>query len=211
MNVYIDSNFVLEITLEQEQFAAASNIHMLAQMGRIQLVCPTLCIAEPLARLTQRRQERRVLRDDLKEHAKQLSRTGSHHEDVQKMEGVQDFLKNLDDLEAAKMRQFLISLLRHCRVLAIDEQVLSHTWLIQEDYDLEIQDALIAASVLIDLDRQGAPGSHSESIFVSRDSRAFAALKERLKPYNCSYIAKFTDAFSRINAKLTRPENPKPS
>ncbi len=43
MRVYVESNFVLELVLEQEQHQACEEILALAASRTIELVLPTLC------------------------------------------------------------------------------------------------------------------------------------------------------------------------
>jgi hypothetical protein len=47
MNVYVESNFVLEHALEQEECDSCSEIIQLASQGRITLSIPAFSLAEP--------------------------------------------------------------------------------------------------------------------------------------------------------------------
>jgi hypothetical protein len=47
MNVYVESNFVLEHALQQEEYDSCSEIIQLASQGRITLLIPAFSLAEP--------------------------------------------------------------------------------------------------------------------------------------------------------------------
>jgi predicted nucleic acid-binding protein len=50
MNVYVESNFVLELTLSQEQHESCEKILELCLTGPHSLVLPAFCIPESLLR-----------------------------------------------------------------------------------------------------------------------------------------------------------------
>ena len=54
MNVYVESNFVLELALLQEQHASCEALLRLCEEGGIQLVIPAYSLAEPYETLTRR-------------------------------------------------------------------------------------------------------------------------------------------------------------
>jgi hypothetical protein len=53
--VYIESNFVLEIALEQEQSSAASSILSLAESRQIELAYSSFILSEPFASILRAR------------------------------------------------------------------------------------------------------------------------------------------------------------
>lgn len=63
MIVYVESNFVLEIALLQEQHSACEALLELCVNGRIQILIPTYAMIEPFGALFRRRAERNVVKD----------------------------------------------------------------------------------------------------------------------------------------------------
>ena len=59
MKVYIESNFVLELALLQEQNESCENILSLGKSGNIHLIIPAFCVAEPIETLVRRAINRR--------------------------------------------------------------------------------------------------------------------------------------------------------
>ena len=64
MNVYVESNFVLELALLQEQHASCEDILRLCEAGRMQLVIPAYSLAEPYETLVRRHKQRQRIKAD---------------------------------------------------------------------------------------------------------------------------------------------------
>lgn len=67
MTVYVESNFVLELALQQEQTSAAESILNATARGEFRLALPAIALTEPFSTLEQRsrnlRREIGLLRD----------------------------------------------------------------------------------------------------------------------------------------------------
>jgi hypothetical protein len=57
MRVYAESNFVLEIVLEQEQHQACEELVSLASAGSIELVLPAFALLEPYQTIVRRKDD----------------------------------------------------------------------------------------------------------------------------------------------------------
>ena len=64
MNVYVESNFVLELALAQEQFESCEKILSLCEAGRIRLVVPAFSLAEPNETLARRKKQRKRMKEE---------------------------------------------------------------------------------------------------------------------------------------------------
>jgi predicted nucleic acid-binding protein len=85
MRVYAESNFVLEIVLEQEQHQACEELVSLASAGSIELVLPAFALLEPYQTIVRRKDDGKRFRDSLVDHAKQLERTAWIAADVPRL------------------------------------------------------------------------------------------------------------------------------
>jgi hypothetical protein len=47
MNIYVETNFVLELVFEQEQHISCEQMLALCESGRSPLIIPAYCLAEP--------------------------------------------------------------------------------------------------------------------------------------------------------------------
>src|SRR5947199_5754694 len=80
MNVYVESNFVLELALVQEQSASCLEILRLGESGHIRLIIPGYCLTEPLDTILRRHKDRKRLRLELDAELQQLARTIPYQE-----------------------------------------------------------------------------------------------------------------------------------
>ena len=56
MNIYVETNFVLELVFEQEQHTSCEQILALCESGRSRLIIPAYCLAEPHEKLKGRQE-----------------------------------------------------------------------------------------------------------------------------------------------------------
>jgi hypothetical protein len=80
MNVYVESNFVLEQALEQEQCESCQELIGIASAGSIRLVVPAFSLAEPHIALMRRGNERSRLSAELQKHLSELGRSKTYRE-----------------------------------------------------------------------------------------------------------------------------------
>jgi hypothetical protein len=80
MNVYVESNFVLEQALEQEQSDSCQRLIDLAAAGSIHLVIPAFSLAEPHITIMHKASERRRLSTELQRQLSELGRSKPYRE-----------------------------------------------------------------------------------------------------------------------------------
>lgn len=78
MNVYVESNFVLEIALHQEQVRYAEKLLGLAKQGECQIFIPAFSLAEPFWTITWRGKERKESLNILIREQRNLGRSVKH-------------------------------------------------------------------------------------------------------------------------------------
>lgn len=65
MNIYVETNFVLELALMQEEYQSCENILEICSAGKAHLIVPAFCIAEPFETLVRRGKDRIKLAQNL--------------------------------------------------------------------------------------------------------------------------------------------------
>jgi hypothetical protein len=75
MNVYVESNFVLEHALEQEDCDSCAEIVRLAADGRLNLLIPAFSLAEPHHAIFSKAKARSRLGEDLRAQLGELGRS----------------------------------------------------------------------------------------------------------------------------------------
>ena len=87
MNIYVETNFVLELVFEQEQCVSCEQILQSCEIGRGKLIIPAYSLAEPHEKLSRQAKSRRDLQQLLDAELRQLSRTASY---VSRIKSIQD-------------------------------------------------------------------------------------------------------------------------
>lgn len=85
MNIYVETNFVLELAFEQEQCASCEQILQSCEAGQAKLIIPAYSLAEPHEKLSRQAKSRRDLQQLLDAELRQLSRTASYTSRIKKV------------------------------------------------------------------------------------------------------------------------------
>jgi hypothetical protein len=65
VNIYVESNFVLELALLQEQHVSCEDILRLCEPSNAQLIIPAYSLVEPYETLIRRHRQRKQMKADL--------------------------------------------------------------------------------------------------------------------------------------------------
>ena len=169
MNVYVESNFVLELALLQEQSNSCEDILSLAESGGIRLVVPAYSLIEPFETLIRREKDRRGTGQELNNQIKQILRAAE--EDKKRLKSVRS------------------RLLQSACVIPMDASVLRDAEKHEQELKLSPQDAHIYSAVLGNL-RQP---EDRVSCFLNKDRKDFDEpdIVDELKSYGCKLIPSF--------------------
>lgn len=200
--VYVESNFVMEIALAQEQAQAARSILALAETAQLELVFPAFSISEPIWAVAKRGEWRKSLFSSIKQSVSQLSsdlqRSELYQQEVKTFQPITTALGTMGDEERRLLRETIGRLLNAGRALETNSanfaKVLNYT-------DLSLQDAIVYATIVTDLQQRPL---QETKCFFSRDQKAFAdpAIKSELASFNCRYIDGFGNGLSFISNNL---------
>lgn len=198
MRAYVESNFVLELVLEQEQHQACEEIVRLAETGTIELVIPALGLIEPFMTLHRRRRELDEVARTVKKHLRQIARTASltaaaASSDVEELFGTSN--------RKARQRydEIRLRLARTAAVLPLTDGSLRAAEKLRAQYGFELPDATIFAAILHDLRRGG-----SSSCFLNRNTHDFreAALVTLLAQHACTLLGSFDAGLAFMRSRI---------
>lgn len=197
MNVYVESNFVLELALEQEYSASCESILGLCETGRVCLVVPAFCLAEPHETLTRRRIQRRDMKKDLDEELKQIARTATNTAQLSGFESITDLLVSSAEQESHNLTKISSRLLSAAEFIPLDASVLGNASGYRSTHGFSPQDSIVFASIISHLQ-----GCHQrKSYFISKDSDFDDQdVVNELGNFNCEIV----DTFSRGYHIITR-------
>ena len=197
--VYVETNFVLELALVQEQHESCGEILRFAEEGRFQLLIPAYSLIEPHETLGRRHRQRQKMKVDLDVELGQLTRNAAYAKRLGSFQDLSALLVDSADEETKRLDRVRERLLSVAEILPLDANTLATISHDQAQSDLSPQDGIVYASV-IHHPRTAAP---AESCFLSRD-RDFddPAIVSDLRAHSCTLIRRFDDALQHIRSRL---------
>jgi predicted nucleic acid-binding protein len=204
MKVYVESNFVLELALLQEQHASCEGVLRLCESADIQLAVPAYSLVEPYETLVRHHQQRKRIKTDLDTEIRQIARTAGYTQRLRGFQELTALLIDSADEEASALELIRTRLLKSSEIISMDNEILAAASQYRRAHDLSPQDAVVYASVISDLD-QSAP---TQSCFLNRNSRDFddPDIVEELRNKNCKLLPRFDSGYDYIRRFSTSPD-----
>ncbi|GAA6622208.1 PIN domain-containing protein [Scytonema sp. NUACC26] len=200
MNVYVETNFVLELVFQQEQFVSCEQILQLSEGGRIKLIIPAYSLAEPHEKLSRQAKSRREIQQILNTELQQLARTASYTTRINSIQDIANLLIQSNKDESQRFVNYRNRLLKNTEVIPVTADILTEAAVYEDPFDLKPQDALVYASVISHLchDRP------TIACFLNRNSRDFDSsdIVNELNKFNCRMIPRFDRGYDYIQSQL---------
>lgn len=201
--VYVESNFVLELALLQEQHAACEALLELCAKGRIRLLLPSFAMIEPFGALFRRSAGHRAVKLPVDAALRELGRTASLAAPVSQASVMLHQLlvtNGKDELQRWKDARSRIAAV--AELIPFDERVLPVAVAVEDQFRLTPPDALIYASVRSHLS-QTRP---SRSCFINRNFEDFNTppLVNDLQALGCKFLPAFDQGLSFVLGMLGR-------
>src|SRR6266566_5877011 len=136
MDVCVESNFVLEIALLQEQYESCEKIVELCESGKAHLVIPAYSLVEPHETIVRYAKNRTKISNDLATEVRQLSRNRPYQEEIDALQAVTGFLIRSQEEEKERLRTSIEKLLKTSEVVPLDSEILLSARKYQLDHDL---------------------------------------------------------------------------
>lgn len=186
MKVYAESNFLLEIVLQQSEAAVCDQLLSLAEAGTIELMLPAFAVFESADKLDRTRAEWGEFR---KNHGQGLRRSSS------KFKHAAEALLIAEQELATRQRALFDRIMALSTLIPMDRSILVEAERLREHLDLKRPDALVLSSVLTttkqDAGRSVFPNTNTKDF---DDPSIIAALRER----DCKYVRSFKDALAYV-------------
>ena len=148
MNVYVESNFVLEQALEQEQSESCQRLLSLATTGSVGLFIPAFSLAEPHISLMHKANERARLSTELQKQLSELGRSKPYREASSGFNAIVELLIKSEESERAGLDRATQGILKAAKVIPLDSDVFYRAAGIQAAVDMSMQDSMVLACVL---------------------------------------------------------------
>ncbi len=200
MNIYVESNFVLELVFEQEQCGSCEKILELCEAQKANLIIPAYSLAEPHEKLIRQKQERRALQQSLDKELRELSRTKSYKNRLDSIEDIKSLIVQSSQEISENFAKYRKNLLKIAEIIPLNADILLNTASAEENYNLSPQDALVYVSVLKHL-QENKP---QEAYFLNRNWKDFKTpdIVDELQSLNCKMFDKFDGGYKFLQSKL---------
>lgn len=189
MNVYIESNFVLELAFLQEQSTSCEEILRLAEAGHIRLVVPAYALIEPYETLVRRKRDRRHIDRELSKELQQIARNEEFKSQLEGFRDITALLLRAVDEDEKRLKSVRSKLLQIACVIPMETSVFRAAENYEDEQELSPQDAHIYSAVLAHL-RQS---EDRVSCFLNKNRKDFddPALGDELTSYGCKLLPSF--------------------
>ncbi|MDM8515013.1 PIN domain-containing protein [Desulfobacterales bacterium HSG16] len=200
MNVYVESNFILELALKQEQCSSCDAIMSLGEKRNIKIILPAFSLSEPYDTVIRRSKGRESLTKKLALEMQQLSRSEPYKNKVEVIQQITSFLVQSIEDEQERLTTTLEKLLQVAETIPLEKTILSSSVRFQKTFGFSPQDAIIYASVLEHLQLSDS----DKNCFLNRNSRDFndPNIVNTLEAYNCKMLFSFERGYNYINSQI---------
>ncbi|WP_017746607.1 PIN domain-containing protein [Scytonema hofmannii] len=136
MNVYTETNFILELVFQQEQFVSCEQILQLSEAGRIKLIMPAYSLAEPHEKLSRQAKSRKDLQQVLDTELRQLARTSSYTTRINSIQDIASLLVQSNKDEHQRFVEYRVRLLKSVEVIALTADILTEAATYEDPFDM---------------------------------------------------------------------------
>jgi hypothetical protein len=202
MIIIVETNFILEWVLQQEQAAACDELlRRCEQSAALSLCIPAFAVAEAGITLERKQGERKkFVNDDLRRQAREVSGAKTLQRFDAALKVLDSELVAAEHEEASRWMEFRIRVLDSMNVIPLDDTMLEETNAIQLGAEVKrFPDALVFATVKVYLSALRVEGIDTEAMFVTRDEDfSEQPVLQHLRKLNCSLINSFEHAVQRL-------------
>ena len=197
MTIYVESNFILEIALGQEESRYAMELLSKAENGDITLAFPSFALSEPFATVTQRDRRRKAVIRSMTGLFEDFERSAPHRHIAESLNPVIRDLRSVYRNEVTRLKSTVKRILHIGRSIELDSASYQTALENESRYGLSPQDAIIYASIVRDL---ATSVRTDRSCFMSRNLKDFddPDIRAELASYDCQYEESYKTGVSLV-------------
>ena len=202
MIVYVETNFLLELALQQEQHASCEALVQLAESKAITLSMPAFSVLEATQNLRRMSVERGKFQEDVNKQGRDVNRTHGFGKEAAFAAVADALVRHVQQAELS-LAQLKARLFQVVRFLPLDGAVAAELSRYIEDYELEPPDATVLASVMNDPQL-----GQERSCFLNRNTEDFdqPSIVDLLRQRNCKLIGHFDHGLRYVQSVLKGPK-----
>lgn len=196
MIIIVETNFIVEIVLQQEESSACEEILQSCNGDRPhRLVIPAFCIAEARSALERRQGERReFVKHQVAYHTRDLQRSKPLRRFARIVQQLEAELQHADEDEPLRFVEFIDAVIDRIEMIPLTDSVFRNALLAYYTTGIinRLPDAIVMASVVEYL--MSPPPDGQPVYFVTRDTALLKVIGDDLRHFGCRYVRSFTDA-----------------
>ncbi|HYO69222.1 MAG TPA: PIN domain-containing protein [Archangium sp.] len=200
LTVCVETNFVLRLALQQEQWKECDRIVRAAEAGTFKLALPVLSLFEALSTLRRRREERIKQAEEWKRLARELDRTEHdlHKQSAARLVEASTQVRELLDRDREDLAKVTERLRQCSEIVPLDSEYFATAYERHERAGLKSADALILTSLLAYV--QDVEGT---CLFLTSDSDfgSSALVVKALEDVRVPLIHKAADLLQALGAQ----------
>jgi len=202
VNIYVETNFILELVFEQDQYASCEKILELCEAQKAKLIIPAYSLAEPHEKLIRQKKERQRLQESLDKELRELSRTKSYKNRLDSIKDIKSLIVQSSQEIGENFAKYREYLLKIAEIIPLNADILLNAASAEDNYGLRPQDALVYVSVIQHL-QENKP---QQACFLNRNSQDFndPDMVDELKSLNCRLITQFDAGYKFLDAMTKR-------
>jgi hypothetical protein len=200
LTLYVESNFILEIALGQEELVPAERLLAAAEAGTVDIALPSFSLSESVTRITRGIRDRGRLTGQFRSHVGQLARSASHQTEVATLLIVPNLIEQIDEREEDRLMATVERVLTIARLIELDTESFQAARDFQVRFAFTLEDAIVFAGVIADLTRSRRPGLH---VFANRNRKDFGdpGIAAELRRLGCDLVLSFEEAARQLGIR----------
>lgn len=193
MTLYLESNFVLEIVLGQEDLLSAEQILGGAESSSFDIALPSFSLSEPFVRVMRTIRDRNRLMTQFEAQLRQLERSSPHGQEMAILATVPDLFEGINDRDGVRLIATVERLLGVARLIEMSPTSFQRSLDYRDQFSLDIEDAIVLGTVATDLASRRSVKRH---LFANRNRSHFnnGKLMEELRGLGCDLAWDFAEA-----------------
>lgn len=203
MRLYVETNFVLEVALDQRERMACDGVLAMAENDEIELAIPAYALVEPYETLIKRQKERQDFQQLSTERLTEIARSQDREADATRIrQSLADLLARSAVEERANLDGAVGRIVRCATVIPVTHEVLTRAAAMREELGLGPQDSVMLASIDSHLIHDP-----QDACFVTTDRSDFGTpdVEDLLGTKGCRLLWRFEAASGYVISRLNSP------
>ena len=196
MNIYIESNFILELSLSQNQSEGCTRLLTLGETKRIDLFLPVYCFAECWDNQKTTLSRRNTFKTQVMNMREKFIQSNRYSHDIDIFTNLLSLIDKSNEVENESLNSILLLCSKKCNLIPITPEIIEYSGKLVSDYKIKKGDAVIFSSIIWHLNNN----HEKKSCFLCKNSKEFQDpdLIDKFQQLNCKLIFNFDHGYQFV-------------